>query len=208
MPLAHVALAVNTCGWDNSDNIALMVANTLIGSWDRSMGGGSNHPSALAAAASSKNLCHSFQSFNTNYTDTGLWGMYFVAEPLYIWNFIDHLTHEWYDLLSLSLITICPSITVAVSSIDKKLVYNVSPRANMALKVKMIIINHKTTYCSAGLNYSRSFPLQCSPQSLFYLFDGRPLCQRRLLQTFTDFTIHERTTPHKREMIMPYLCKL
>ena len=49
MPLAHVAIAVETCGWDNADNIALMVANTLIGSWDRSMGGGSNLPSKLAA---------------------------------------------------------------------------------------------------------------------------------------------------------------
>ena len=30
------------------------------------------------------NLCHSFQSFNTCYKDTGLWGMYFVCEPLKI----------------------------------------------------------------------------------------------------------------------------
>merc|ERR1719362_2539681 len=40
MPLAHVAVAVEGCGWTNPDNIPLMVANTLIGSWDRSMGGG------------------------------------------------------------------------------------------------------------------------------------------------------------------------
>ena len=35
MPLAHVAIAVEGCGWENGDNIPLMVANTLIGSWDR-----------------------------------------------------------------------------------------------------------------------------------------------------------------------------
>ena len=35
MPLAHVAIAVEGCGWTNPDNIPLMVANTLIGSWDR-----------------------------------------------------------------------------------------------------------------------------------------------------------------------------
>ena len=35
MPLAHVAVAVEGCGWTNPDNIPLMVANTLIGSWDR-----------------------------------------------------------------------------------------------------------------------------------------------------------------------------
>jgi processing peptidase subunit beta len=33
MPLAHVAIAVEGCGWSNPDNIPLMVANTLIGNW-------------------------------------------------------------------------------------------------------------------------------------------------------------------------------
>ena len=36
LPLAHVAMAVEGCGWKDADNIPLMVANTLIGSWDRS----------------------------------------------------------------------------------------------------------------------------------------------------------------------------
>ena len=36
MPLAHVAIAVEGCGWTDPDNIPLMVANTLIGNWDRS----------------------------------------------------------------------------------------------------------------------------------------------------------------------------
>ena len=35
LPLAHVALAVEGCGWTDQDNIPLMVANTLIGAWDR-----------------------------------------------------------------------------------------------------------------------------------------------------------------------------
>lgn len=73
MPLAHVAIAVEGCGWQSPDNIALMVANTLIGSWDRSYGGGANHSSPLASWSAEAGLCHSFQSFNTCYTDTGLW---------------------------------------------------------------------------------------------------------------------------------------
>lgn len=73
MPLCHVALAVEGCGWENPDNIALMVANTLIGSWDRSLGGGRNLSSRLAATQADDPVCHSFQSFNTCYTDTGLW---------------------------------------------------------------------------------------------------------------------------------------
>lgn len=30
MPLAHVAIAVEGCGWENPDNLPLMVANTVM----------------------------------------------------------------------------------------------------------------------------------------------------------------------------------
>lgn len=40
MPLAHIAVAVEAAGWSHPDTIPLMVANTLIGNWDRSFGGG------------------------------------------------------------------------------------------------------------------------------------------------------------------------
>nr|AMW91809.1 mitochondrial-processing peptidase subunit beta-like protein [Dermanyssus gallinae] len=81
MPFAHVAIAIEGAGWTNPDNIPLMVANTMIGSWDRSHGGGANASSRLAAVAATDEhrTMHSFQSFNTCYKDTGLWGVYFVA---------------------------------------------------------------------------------------------------------------------------------
>merc|ERR1712087_133448 len=63
---AHVAVAVEGCGWTNPDNIPLMVANTLIGNWDRSMGGGANNSSRLARYCAEKGFCHSFQSFNSS----------------------------------------------------------------------------------------------------------------------------------------------
>lgn len=49
LPLAHFAMAVEGSGWTNQDHVPLMVANTLIGSWDRSQGGGVNNSSNLAA---------------------------------------------------------------------------------------------------------------------------------------------------------------
>lgn len=58
----------------------LMVANTLIGHWDRSFGGGMNLSCKLVQLTCHDNLCHSFQSFDTSYTDTGLWGLYMVGE--------------------------------------------------------------------------------------------------------------------------------
>lgn len=100
MPLAHVAIAVEGAGWANADNIALMVANTLIGSWDRSHGGGANLASKLAAACAGENLCHSFQSFNTCYTDTGLWGMYFVCDKMSIEDMLFNVQGEWMRLCS------------------------------------------------------------------------------------------------------------
>lgn len=51
IPLAHIAIAVEGCGWTDQDNVPLMVANTLIGSWDRSQGGGVNNASQLARAS-------------------------------------------------------------------------------------------------------------------------------------------------------------
>uniref|UniRef100_A0A224Z4I9 Mitochondrial-processing peptidase subunit beta n=1 Tax=Rhipicephalus zambeziensis TaxID=60191 RepID=A0A224Z4I9_9ACAR len=98
MPYAHVAIAVESCGWADPDNIPLMVANTLIGNWDRSHGGGTNVSSRLAAecAADPDNPCHSFQSFNTCYKDTGLWGIYFVSEGREEMDFFVHaVQREW-----------------------------------------------------------------------------------------------------------------
>ncbi|XP_054276102.1 mitochondrial-processing peptidase subunit beta [Macrosteles quadrilineatus] len=95
IPLAHIAIAVEGAGWESADNIPLMVANTLIGAWDRSQGGGTNNASRLAKAAAEDNLAHSFQSFNTCYKDTGLWGVYFVSERLDIEDMLYNIQSEW-----------------------------------------------------------------------------------------------------------------
>merc|ERR1712025_1292322 len=99
MPLAHVALAVEGCGWTNPDNIPLMVANTLIGSWDRSMGGGTNLASPVAQHAAEHNLCNSFQAFNTCYKDTGLWGVYFVTGKMQQAQMVKLIQEHWIFVL-------------------------------------------------------------------------------------------------------------
>ncbi|GAB1609670.1 mitochondrial-processing peptidase subunit beta-like [Argonauta hians] len=98
MPLAHVALAVEGCGWSNADNIALMVANTIIGSWDRTHGGGADLAGRLASNSAKGNLCHSFQAFNTCYTDTGMWGIYFVSDKMTIDDMVFNVQNEWMRL--------------------------------------------------------------------------------------------------------------
>lgn len=40
-------------------------------------------------------LCHSFQSFNTCYKDTGLWGIYFICDPLKCQDMVANIQQEW-----------------------------------------------------------------------------------------------------------------
>jgi len=101
LPLAHVAIAVEGCGWTNQDNVPLMVANTLIGAWDRSQGGGVNNASNLARASAESELCHSYQSFNTCYKDTGLWGIYFVCDPMKCDQMLFNVQSEWMRLCTM-----------------------------------------------------------------------------------------------------------
>ncbi|XP_051890000.1 mitochondrial-processing peptidase subunit beta [Pristis pectinata] len=145
MPLAHIAIAVEAAGWSHADTIPLMVANTLIGNWDRSFGGGVNLSSKLAQIACQGNLCHSFQSFNTCYTDTGLWGLYMVCES----NTIDEMLHfvqrEWMRL--------CTSVTESEIA-----------RAKNLLKTNMLLqLDGSTPICEdigrQMLCYNRRIPL-------------------------------------------------
>ena len=81
MPLAHVALAVQSGGWTDPHAFPIMIMQTLLGSWDRTSGAGNNNASFLSRAAADNELAHSIMSFNTCYKDTGLFGVYAIAEP-------------------------------------------------------------------------------------------------------------------------------
>lgn len=76
---SHIAVAVEGVGWDHPDHIPLLVAQTIAGSWDRSLGNGSHLGSKLAQAISEKNIADSFTSFNTTYSDTSLFGLYLIS---------------------------------------------------------------------------------------------------------------------------------
>ncbi|XP_066144778.1 mitochondrial-processing peptidase subunit beta [Euwallacea fornicatus] len=95
LPLAHIALAVEGAGWSDPDTLTLMVASTLLGAWDRSQASAKQNATNLARVSAEEDLCHSFQSFNTCYKDTGLWGIYFVAEPLRIDEMVFNIQEEF-----------------------------------------------------------------------------------------------------------------
>lgn len=143
--LAHIAVSVEGTSWSDADTIPLMVASTMLGSWDRSMAAGGNLGSKLAQRSAQHNLCHSFQAFNTCYADTGLWGVYFVTDRLKIDDFMIALQEEWMRL--------CTSVTEADVQRAKNLL-----RTNMLLQ-----LDGSTPICEEIgrqlLVYNRRLPL-------------------------------------------------
>lgn len=98
LPLAHIAIAVEGAGWTDPDTLSLMVASTLLGAWDRSQASAKQNATTLARASGEGELCHSYQSFNTCYKDTGLWGIYFVSDPLKIEDMVFNIQQEFMRL--------------------------------------------------------------------------------------------------------------
>ncbi|CAF1280504.1 unnamed protein product [Adineta steineri] len=145
MPLAHIAIGVESTGLTHADTIPLMVASTIVGNWDRSMAGGGHVASRFGQQSVEYNLCHSFQSFNTCYTDTGLWGAYIVTDRMRIDDAMSALQDEWCRIA-----TACTDIEVA--------------RAKNLLKTNMLLaLDGSTPLCEdigrQLLSYGRRLPL-------------------------------------------------
>ena len=51
--------------------------------------------SRLARCAVEDNLCHSFQAFHSSYSDTGLMGIYFVADKHNIDDMVLYSLNAW-----------------------------------------------------------------------------------------------------------------
>lgn len=125
MPAANVAIAVEGPCLCDSDNVAMEVAASVVGGWDRSQPGGKDHPIRVARAASSGNFCDSYKAFNIVYKDTGLWGVQFMTQSLKLEDMLYTIQDEWMRL--------CTIIT------DKEL-----ERAKRQLKAKLL---SKTESC-------------------------------------------------------------
>ncbi|XP_050227900.1 probable mitochondrial-processing peptidase subunit beta, mitochondrial [Mercurialis annua] len=81
VPLAQFAVAFEGAPWTDPDSIALMVMQAMLGSWSKSAGGGKHMGSELAQRVGINELAENMMAFNTNYKDTGLFGVYAVAKP-------------------------------------------------------------------------------------------------------------------------------
>ncbi|XP_029286698.1 cytochrome b-c1 complex subunit 1, mitochondrial [Cottoperca gobio] len=145
LPLAHIAFAVEGAGSTSPDIVPLMVANSIIGSFDLTYGGGKNLSSRLARLAVEEDLCHSFQAFHSSYSNTGLLGIYFVCDKHKIEDMMHWSQNAWMNLCT----------TVTESDVA---------RGKNALKASLAgQLNGTTPICDdIGrhiLNYGRRIPL-------------------------------------------------
>ncbi|KAK9105205.1 hypothetical protein Scep_022049 [Stephania cephalantha] len=81
LPLAQFAVAFNGASWTDPDSIALMVMQSMLGSWNKNAGGGKHTGSELVQRVAINEIAETMMAFNTNYKDTGLFGVYAVAKP-------------------------------------------------------------------------------------------------------------------------------
>lgn len=96
IPCAHIAIAVEGVGWSSPDYFPMLVMQSIMGNWDRSLGAAPLLSSRLSHIISSNNLANSFMSFSTSYSDTGLWGIYLVSENFMNLDDLAHFTlKEW-----------------------------------------------------------------------------------------------------------------
>jgi processing peptidase subunit beta len=85
---AHFAFAFPTVGWTHPDSITFMVMQSLMGSWDRTSGAGKNISSSLCKELAREECAHSVMAFNTTYSNTGLFGIYGIAEHADVEDFL------------------------------------------------------------------------------------------------------------------------
>jgi len=79
LPVVHLAVGVEGISIVDPDIFVAMLVQTIVGTWDRSYGGGSNLSSRLCEAVAHGQYAHHFQTFNTAYEQTGLFGIQAVV---------------------------------------------------------------------------------------------------------------------------------
>jgi processing peptidase subunit beta len=102
LPVAHIAIAVEGVSWSSPDYYTALVAQAVIGNWDRAQGTGPNQGSRLSSIVSQNHLANSFLSFSTSYSDTGLWGIYLTTENKTQIDDLVHFTLKEWNRLSVS----------------------------------------------------------------------------------------------------------
>jgi len=76
----YCVVAYEGAPWSSADMIPLLIVQTLIGNYDKSLGVGNNLAARLAQVMAQHNVCEKFSSFITSYNSTGLVGVSFSVK--------------------------------------------------------------------------------------------------------------------------------
>eukprot|EP00471_Norrisiella_sphaerica_P000463 CAMPEP_0184478226 /NCGR_PEP_ID=MMETSP0113_2-20130426/306_1 /TAXON_ID=91329 /ORGANISM="Norrisiella sphaerica, Strain BC52" /LENGTH=447 /DNA_ID=CAMNT_0026855931 /DNA_START=109 /DNA_END=1453 /DNA_ORIENTATION=- len=82
MPEAHIAYALPIGGWTDPDTFPFLVMQNMIGNWDEHIPGGQFSRIPLIQKSADLRMAKKISAFCTQYSDTGLFGVYAVAEPM------------------------------------------------------------------------------------------------------------------------------
>mmetsp|Transcript_550 Transcript_550/g.811 ORF Transcript_550/g.811 Transcript_550/m.811 type:complete len:463 (+) Transcript_550:32-1420(+) len=100
---AHIALAFQGASWTSEYAFPLMLMQTILGQWNRASAAGKNVSSKMGQDIAENELAYSYSTFNTNYKDTGLFGVYLVCPD----NKLDDAM--WYTLDNM--VRLCHNVT-------------------------------------------------------------------------------------------------
>ena len=81
----HFAIGFESFGAKSADSVALMVMQTLLGEWNATSSVGTCSSSELCRTVAEPGLAQQVSAFSTQYSDTGLFGVYGVGHK-------DHIT--------------------------------------------------------------------------------------------------------------------
>jgi processing peptidase subunit beta len=101
--VAHIALGFETCGHTDPDTVGLWILQGLLGSWNKTAStNGVFSSSRLVSAVASNQYANSISTFNTQYADTGLFGVYAVSEAVglsdLMWSITGNITRLAYNV--------------------------------------------------------------------------------------------------------------
>jgi processing peptidase subunit beta len=89
----HLAYGFHTAGWSDADHFPLLVIQSYLGSWNSSNASvGVFSSSPLISKIAEHDLASSVTTFNTQYSDTGLFGVYAVShQPTWASPMMEHV---------------------------------------------------------------------------------------------------------------------
>lgn len=146
--MAYIALAFEGSSWTSEYAFPLMLLQTLLGSFDRAAG--KTITSQLCFDVATNELAHSISTFNTCYKDTGLFGLYAVAEK-----------DKVGDLMK----TLCSNVAHLVDNITEADV----ERAKIALKATMLMgLDGNTNVCEDIGRQLLTYGRRLTPAEIFH----------------------------------------